>query len=115
MIILLRPQIYIVVVSIFSVERVSVYYSISSEPFAGLPVWLSFYQRNSSAPGILYGMPTFRDVGRLDVQAIAIDRNTFDDVMVTVSIDVVEYVASTGKFMINRFTPPCWQAVGQLN
>ncbi|XP_065883643.1 epsilon-sarcoglycan-like [Dysidea avara] len=76
-------------------ERVSVHYSISSEPFAGLPAWLNFYQRNSSTPGILYGTPTIRDIGRLDVQVIAINRNTFDNLVVIVSIDVAEYVAKT--------------------
>jgi len=88
---------FLLLFSISTVERVSVYYSISSEPFAGLPAWLSFYQRNSSTLGILYGTPTFSDVGRLEVQAIAINRNTFDDLMVTLSIDVIEYVAITGK------------------
>ena len=76
------------------------HYSISSEQYAGLPGWLSFYQRNSSTVGILYGTPTRRDLGRLDVRAIAINTDTFDSLTVTVSFNVIEYVAQSGKLVI---------------
>ena len=81
-------------------EPPNIYYSVSSsisnQPFAGLPAWLSFYQRNSSSAGIVYGTPTFADVGRLDVQVVALDRKLFNTVKVIISLNVVEGTLKTG-------------------
>jgi len=77
-------------------ERVNIHYSVSSQPFAGLPAWLSFYQRNSSSSGILYGSPTFTDVGRLDVKVIALNKKNFDSVKVIIPLNVVEHTMDTG-------------------
>ena len=78
-------------------ESPSIYYSVSSQPFAGLPAWLSFYQRNSWSPGILYGTPTFTDVGRLDVQVIALNRKSFDSVTLIIPLNVIEHTMETGR------------------
>lgn len=80
-------------------ERPSIHYSVSSQPFAGLPAWLSFYQRNSLSSGILYGTPTFTDVGRFDVQVIALNRKRFDSVKLTIPLNVTEHTMGTGGFL----------------
>ena len=78
-------------------ERHSIYYSVSSQPFAGLPDWLSFYHRNSSSSGILYGTPTFIDVGRLEVQVIALNRKSFESVELIIALNVMEHAMETGE------------------
>ena len=78
-------------------ERPSIHYSVSSQPFAGLPTWLSFYQRNSSSSGILYGTPSFPDVGRLDVQVIALNRKNFNTATLIIPLNVIEYTLETGE------------------
>ena len=44
----------------------------------------------------MYGTPTFADVGRLDVQVIALNRELFDSVEVIISLNVIEQTAKTG-------------------
>ena len=85
-------------------ERPSIHYSVSSQPFAGLPAWLSFYQRNSSSSGILYGTPTFTDVGRLDVQVIALNRKRFDSVKLIIPLNVTEHTMETGGLLASVTT-----------
>ena len=44
----------------------------------------------------MYGTPTFADVGKIDVQVIALNRELFDSVEVIISLDVTEQTPQTG-------------------
>ncbi|CAH1249072.1 SGCE [Branchiostoma lanceolatum] len=54
----------------------------------GLPDWLHFIQRNSTTDGFLYGTPTKDDLGPVDIEIVAFNKNTFETNTTTLTIDV---------------------------
>ncbi|XP_078620056.1 alpha-sarcoglycan-like isoform X1 [Branchiostoma floridae x Branchiostoma japonicum] len=54
----------------------------------GLPDWLHFIQRNSTTDGYIYGTPTKDDLGPVDIEIVAFNKNTFETNITTLTINV---------------------------
>ncbi|XP_035661326.1 epsilon-sarcoglycan-like isoform X4 [Branchiostoma floridae] len=54
----------------------------------GLPDWLHFIQRNSTTDGYMYGTPTKEDLGPVNIEIVAFNKNTFETNITTLTINV---------------------------